>query len=219
MLLVGFIVLLFLAHVIPTLVNFGAFAFVVGILVTFGSFVEIATDKESLQTSKKKIIAVALIVIVIGLVAPYSVWAIIVPRWSFSVTTDKSTYELGEPVHIRVTLENLGHIEHSFTSAVSDAVVVRILFQEIYLKRHYYVWYSNPALIVTEFTVSTRQPFERTFTWNQTNTLTPKFWNQTYMPGTYIIEAWIPNPQFESIDWHSYMPLFRAGTNINITST
>lgn len=217
MLLGGLIVLLFLAYLNPTLVNFGAFAFIVGILVTFGGLVEIATDKKSLQTSKKKIIAVALVVIAIGVAVPYSAWIIVVPNWSFSVTTDKSTYELGEPVHIRVTLENLGYIEHSFTSAVSDAVVVRILFQEIYLKRDYYVWYSNPALIVTEFTVSTRQPFERTFTWNQANTLSPQFWNQTYMPGTYKIEAFIPNPQYEPMS--DYNPLFRARTSINITST
>lgn len=211
MLLSGFIVLLFLAYLIPTLVNFGAFALVVGILVTFGSFVEIATDKESLQTSKKKIIAAAMIVTAIGLTVPYSVWAITVPRWSFSVTTDKSTYELGEPVHIRVTLENLGYITHSFTSAVSDPIVVQILWEG----RHE-VWYSNPFHIATKFTIPTHQLIERFFTWNQTNTSNPWMWNQTYKSGPYTIKAFIPNPQSDLI-W--YEALFRAQTSINITST
>jgi hypothetical protein len=80
-----------------------------------------------------------LIVVVIGLVAPYSVWAIIIPRWSFSIITDKSTYELGEPVQIKVTLQNVGSITHSFTSAVSNPLVVQILRHP-----HSEVWYSKP---------------------------------------------------------------------------
>jgi len=223
MLLGGFIVLLFLAHVIPTLVNFGAFAFIVGILVTFGGLVEIATDKESLQTSKKKIIAVALIVIAVGLAVPYSAWIVVVPNWSFSVTTDTSTYELGEPVHIRVTLENLGHIEHSFTSRDSNPVLILIFWNEIF--RDVTVWVSAYDLIITDFAIPPYQPLERTFTWNQSNTLHHgEEWNQTYMPGTYIIKAFIPNPQFASIGhiyygYIEYYSLFRAQTSINITST
>lgn len=211
MLLGGFTVLLFLATLSPTLVFFGALALVGGINVTFIGFVEIATDKKPLQVSRRKIIFLALSVIVIGLTLPYSVWAVVTPNWSFSVTTDKSTYELGEPVQIRVTLENLGFITHSFTSAVSDPVVVQILWE-----RYHEVWYSNPFHIVTEFTVTPHQSFERTFTWNQTNTSNPGLWNQTFMPGTYIIKALIPNSQSELIEDD---PLFRTQTSINITST
>ena len=210
-LLGGFIMLLFFAPLNPTLLTFGAYSFIIGIIVTLLGLVEIATDKKSLQASKKKIILLALSVIAIGLTVPYSVWTLITPNWAFSVTTDKSTYELGEPVQIKVTLENLGFIDHSFTSAVSDPIVVQIL-REPYSE----VWYSDPFPIKTEFTIPSHQSLERTFTWNQTNTSNPGLWNQTYMPGTYIIKAFIPNPQFESFLYEHH---FKAQTSINVTST
>jgi len=211
MLLGAFITLLFLAPLNPTLLTFGAYALIIGIYVTLFGLAEIAADKKSLQASKKKIILLALSVIAIGLTIPYSVWTVITPNWAFSVTTDKSTYELGEPVQIIVTLENLGFITHSFTSAVSDPVAVQILREP-----SSEVWYSHPFHIVTDFTIAPHQSLERTFTWNQTNTSNPGLWNQTYIPGTYFIEAFIPNPQSELI---GYDPLFRARANINITST
>jgi hypothetical protein len=212
MLLSGFIALLFLAPLSPTLLAFGAYALIIGIIVTLFGLVEIATDKKSLQAIKKKIILIALTVIAVGLTVPSSVWTVTTPNWAFSVTTDKSTYELGEPVQIKVTLENLGFITHSFTSAVSDPVAVQVLSEP-----HSEVWYSSPFPIVTEFTISPRQSLERTFTWNQTNTSNPELWNQTYMPGTYAIKAFIPNPHSELV-W-DYDALFRAQTNINVTST
>jgi len=213
LLLGGFVVLLFLAHVIPTLVTFGAYAFIIGMLATFGSLVEIATDKKSLQLNKKRIIGIALIVIVVGLTLPYSVWAITVPRWSFTVTTDKSTYKLGEPVQIRVKLENLGFITHSFTCAISDPVLFTIT-----QKGEYYnlVWYSKYNKTTTYFTVSSHQTLERTFTWNQTNIYQPE---KKLEPGTYIIKAFIPRPQADFFSEMERDPLFYARTSINITST
>ena len=211
MLLGGFILLLFLAPLSPTLLSFGAYALIIGIIVTLFGLVEIATDRKSLQTIKRKIIFIALIAIAIGLTVPYSVWTVITPNWAFSVTTDKSTYELGEPVQIRVTVENLGFIAHSFTSAVSDPVAVQIL-----RKPYSEVWYGDPFPTVTEFTISPHQSLERTFAWNQTNTSNPGLWNQTYMPGTYIIKAFIPNPRFGPVP---YNPLLIAQTSINVTST
>jgi len=211
MLLVGFIVLLFLAHSIPTLVNFSAFAFIIGMLVTTGSLVEIATDKKSLQLNKKRIIGVALLVIAVGLAVPYSAWMIVVPNWSFSVTTDKSTYELGEPVQIRVMLENFGFISHSFTCAISDPVFF-IILREPYSQ----VWYSKYYdRTTTYFTVSNHQTLERTFTWNQTNIHQPE---EELELGTYTIKAFIPKPQPLSQDMLRD-PLFYARTSINITST
>mgnify|MGYP000371381594 CR=1 FL=1 len=207
MLLSGFTALLFLAPLHPTLVSFGALAFVVGINMTFIGFVEVATDKKSLQVSKRKIILLALSVVVIGLTVPYSVWAVITPNWAFSVTTDKSTYELGEPVQIKVTLKNLGFIEHSLTSGFKDLVIVSISnreFQNIwYNGRHIYDW------IDTQFTVPAHQSLEKTFIWNQTNINFPE---KEIEPGTYWIEASIP-------DSDAPTPLFYAYTTINITST
>jgi hypothetical protein len=212
MLLVGFIVLLFLAHSIPTLVNFSAFAFIIGILVTTGSLVEIATDKKSLQLSKKRIIGIALIVIAIGLAVPYSAWIVVVPNWSFSVTTDKSTYELGEPVQIRVMLENLGFISHSFTCAISDPVFFSILRDD-----YGHVWYSKYYdKTATYFTVSSHQTLERTFTWNQTNIYQPE---KELELGTYTIKAFIPRPQADFSLEVERDPLFYARTSINITSS
>ena len=212
MLLGGFIILLFLAPLNPTLVSFGAFAFVVGINVTFIGFVEIATDKTSLQASKRKIILLALSVIAIGLTIPYSVWTVITPNWAFSVTTDKSTYELGEPIQIGVTLENLGFIEHSLTSGVRDLAVISISSREFG-----HVWYNCMHIfdwIDTQFTVPPHQSLERTFIWNQTNINFPE---EEIEPGTYWIEAFIPKG--ESNRPIEVDNLFWTSTSINITST
>jgi hypothetical protein len=138
---------------------------------------------------------------------PYSVWAVITPNWAFSVSTDKPTYELGEPVQIKVTLKNLGFIEHSLTSGFNDLVVVSISNREFkniwYNGRHIYDW------IDTRFTVPAQQSLEKTFIWNQTNINFPE---KEIEPGTYWIEASIP-------DSDAPTPLFHAYTTINITST
>ena len=204
MLLGGFIVLLFLAYLTPTFVNLGAFALVVGVLVTFGGFIEIATDKESLQTSKKKIVAVALIVIAIGLAAPYSAWIIVVPNWSFSVSTDKTTYSLGEDVEITVTLRNMGFITHSFKSEVK---VIYVSIRNRSTGIH--VWYSSYHLEDMVFSLEPNQILQGNFLWNQTNIHQPE---EEIEPGKYRIDARIPES-----DWD--YDLFWTKTYINITST
>lgn len=178
--------------------------------MTLFGLVEIGADRESLQASKRKIILLALIVIAAGLTVQYSVWAVVAPNWAFSVTTDKRTYELGEPVQITVTLENLGFIDHSFTSAASNPVVVQILWGP------WEVWYSYPFYIVTDFTVAPHQSLERTFTWNQTNTSNPQVWDQTYRPGTFVTRVWIPRSKVVYSPFHSH---FSAETSIDITSS
>jgi hypothetical protein len=204
MLLVGFIVLLFLAYLTPTLVNFGAFAFIIGMLVTSGSLVEIATDKKSLQLNKKRIISIALIVIAIGLAVPYSAWTIVVPNWSFSVSTDKSTYRLGKDVEITVTLRNMGFITHSFKSEVK---VIYVSIRNRSTGIH--VWYSSYHLQDMVFSLEPNQILQGNFLWNQTNIHQPE---EEIEPGEYRIEARIPES-----DWDNY--LFWAKTYINITST
>lgn len=213
-LLAGFIMFLFLGSFNSAFVSFGAYAIIIGFIVTLFGFVEIGTDKASLRASKRKIILLALIAVAAGLAVQYSVWTVVTPNWAFSVTTDQLTYELGEPVHIVVTLENLGFIAHSFTSAVSNPVVVQIRCRILYTN----VWYSHPFLVVTDFTVAPHQFLERTFTWNQTNTANPQMWNQTYMPGTYVVRAWIPHAHAQWI-YDPYYSHFSAETRINITSS
>jgi len=214
MLLGGFILLLFLAPLNPALLSFGAYAFIIGIILTLFGLVEIATDKKSLQAIKRKVILFALIAIAIGLTVPYSVWIVITPNWTFSVTTDKSTYRLGEPVEIKVMLENLGFITHSFTCAISDPVFFTITQRGGYYNQ---VWYSKYYdRTATHFTVSSHQTLERTLTWNQTNIYQPE---KELESGTYTIEAFIPRPQADFFIEMERDPLFYARTSINVTST
>ena len=164
----------------------------------------------------RKKILVVFAVAVVAITAILSAWAIITPKWSFSVTTDKSTYELGENVQITVTLKNLGFIGQSFKSSLSDpiAVSVEIVHENPTLTTQ--AWYGPYHPDATEFTVSSHQSLERTFTWNQT--WTTNLWlyqNQTRVPGTYIIRAFIPKVQegFPAISSHI---LFIAYMTINI---
>lgn len=212
-LLAGFIMFLFLGSFNSALVSLGAYAIIVGFIVTLFGFVEIGTDKASLRASKRKIIVLALIVIAAGFTVQYLVRTVVTPNWSFTIATDKSTYELGEPVQINVTLKNLGLITHSFKSATKDPVVVQILLKRLNNPFSLEVWYSNPYHEATEFTIPSHQSLERTFTWNQTNRSNPWFSNQTEIPGTYTIRAIIPNPQTEFV---LDKPLFLAQTSIEI---
>lgn len=159
------------------------------------------------KLSRKKSLLLVLGVLTISSIVTHSVWAIVTPRWSFSVTTDKNTYRLGENVQITVTLENHGLIAHSFKSSISDPVVVRIRTS------WYHIWYTSSHYNITEFTISPNQPLERTFVWNQTNIYHPE---KEIEPNKYYVHAHIPSsfakPPFD-------YPIFQAGTSINITST
>ena len=159
---------------------------------------------------RKKIILVVFAVAVVAITSVLSVWAITTPKWSFSVTTDKSTYELGESVQITATLKNLGFIEHSFKSAVDVPFVVSV---EMDGSR----WLSPYHPDATEFTVPPHQSLERTFNWNQTWTRKPWWQNQTYVPGTYTIVAFTPKVEEGWTSITSHPRFFTAYTSINIT--
>jgi len=165
------------------------------------------------KLSWKKIFLLTFSITIIAIAVTSSVWTIVTPRWSFSVATDKTTYALGESVEITVSLENLGFITHSFTSRVSDPIVVSILHG---LSE---VWFSPPHENKTEFSIRPKESLERHFIWNQTNTSNPWFWNQTYMPGTYSIYAFIPSTDSERVIPWDVNNLFMAWTSISITST
>ena len=180
------------------------FAFAVDVFVGYDKF------------GAKKILLVAIGVMLISAIFTHSVWTIVTPRWSFSVSTDKSTYRLGEDVRITVSLRNMGLISHSFRSASSSPVVVSVEYQ--YTEnptRRYQVWYSSISRSVTEFSVRPEEILERNAIWNQTNTANPWSWNQTYMPGTYWINAFIPKDTAEPLYFDK---LFSAWTTMNVTS-
>jgi len=162
--------------------------------------------------SGRKVLVLTFGVMLISTLFTHSVWTIVTPRWTFSVSTDKSTYKVGEQVKITASLMNVGFITHSFTSRASDPVLFSIRY-EYSLQ----VCYSRLHEEITVFSLSANQSLERTFTWNQTNTANSWAWNQTYMLGTYSIQAFIPNAGSTTLYFED--PLFSAWTSINITST
>lgn len=182
------------------------FAYIIAYPLIYAIFVPLLAGDGKL--SGKKIVLLSFSITIIAIAVTNSVWTIITPKWSFSVSTDKTTYTLGENVKIKVSIKNLGFITHSFKSAVSDTIVVGV--------EHQYnsqVWYSQFHRSITEFSIGPNESLERNFIWNQTNIHLPE---KEIEPGIYYIEAFIPNV---NSDYIRSNPLFHAETRINITST
>ncbi len=204
-----------LVYVFPPFLLIFIFIVAFFLLLAFASDVLMARFK----WSAKKLLLLTLGVMLTAAIVTQTVWTIMTPSWSFSVTTDKPTYSLGENVKITATLKNTGFISHSFKSKVSDPVLV-LISQRRQWGSEISVWWTpfwNEE--ITEFSLSPGQALQRSFTWNQTNIANPGFWNQTYMPGTYRVVAFIPDANADSvIPIYSY-DLFYASTNINITQS
>lgn len=193
------------------LVFYSALAYMVIPFFIYALLVEPLMEK----LSRKKILLLTFSVMVIAIVSTQSVWVIITPKWSFSVSTDKSTYKLGETVNISMSLKNMGFIAHSFKSRVSNPVVMSI--EHLYgdnptIRKQ--VYYSPYRLEETDFSVESNQILQRTFLWNQTSVYSPE---EEIELGTYYIIAFIPSAG-------STMPvsvdnLFWTWASINITST
>lgn len=184
------------------------FAYTIVLSCTYAFLVQPLLTGER-KLSGKKIVLLTFSVTMMGAIVTHSVWTIITPKWSFSATTDKATYNLGEDVNIIVCLKNLGFITHSFKSRVSDPIVVGIGIDTRQ------VWYSTFHKNTTEFSIEAGQDLERTFVWNHTIRNPPDV-GERVEPGVYYIEAFIPNA-------NSNMPigvdnLFWTWTSINITS-
>ncbi len=141
------------------------------------------------------------------------------PKWSFSVTTDRSAYGVGENVEITVSLKNVGFIPHSFKSRTTGPVVISVEYQHSEdPTSRIQVWYSPFQENITEFSVGPNLNLERHFTWNQTKS--ENIWSgEEIEPGTYWVVAFIPP------DWHwrvgalGVYSHFEAWTRINITSS
>lgn len=169
--------------------------------------------------SAKKLLLLTLGLTLTAALVTQTVWAITTPNWSFSVATDKPTYSLGENVKITSTLKNTGFISHSFKSKISEPVLVLISQQRQYGNEMSVWWTPSWNEEITEFSLSPGQILQRSFTWNQTNIANPQFWNQTYMPGTYRIFAFIPNADAEAIFPDYGSNLFYASMYINIAQS
>lgn len=142
--------------------------------------------------------------IILSGIVTHSAWTIVTPRWAFSVSTDKSTYSLGENVEITVCLKNMGFITHPFQSEASDPIIVRIR------RRYSYdpIWFSPYNLEETAFSVGPNQILQRNFLWNQTGYAD----YVDVIPGEYGIIAEIPG---NGLGGH----IFWARTYINITAS
>lgn len=160
------------------------------------------------KLSGKQALLLSFSVIIISVTVTHSVWIVVTPKWSFSVSTDKSTYSLGEDVQIMVSLENLGFVPHSFKSSISEPVVISITTQRVGE-----VWLSPYHFNMTEFTVPAHQFLERTFIWNQTNIYNQE---EKIERGKYYIRALIESATSDMLGWD---PIFFAGTSITIMST
>lgn len=185
------------------------FAYIVAWVLVFSFAAFLIGDG---KLSRKKFLLLTFGVMIMSTTVTHSVWTIVTPRWSFSVTTDKSTYELGENVQITVTLKNLGFIAHSFESSLSDPVWISIEYQHpenptVTLQ----VWYSQFHKNTTEFSIKPKETLERNFIWNQTDIHRPE---KEIKPGTYLVIARVPidDPAFP-LGYN----LFSAWTSINIT--
>lgn len=194
-----------------------AFIFVAAFFLLLGFVHDFLMAK--FNWSVKKLLLLTVGVMLAAATVTQTVWAIVTPSWSFSVATDKPTYSLGESVKITATLKNTGFLSHSFKSKVSDPVLL-LVSQVWHHTDEISVWWPpswNEE--VTEFSLSPGQALQRSFTWDQTNIANPQIWNQTHMPGTYQILAFIPDPNAESISPDHASSLFYSATYINVTQS
>lgn len=150
----------------------------------------------------------------------HAAWVIGTPKWSFTVSTDKSIYALTEDVHITVTLTNLGYIPHSFSSIADPPVIVEVL------NTYYIAGNPEPAIQMwytaalnknqTTLTIPPGQSLTRTFVRNQTVIYPESSLRVT--PGTYVVDTFVPDSRlYPSLS--SYLPPFWAETYINVTAT
>ena len=181
----------------------------------FASAVDFFDGRSSGKLSGRKFFILAFGVVLISVLFTHSVWAIVTPRWSFIVSTNKATYTRGELVTITVSLQNNGLISHSFKSALSDPVFVSIEYQySPGIPFLHQVYYSPFSRAITAFTVEPGEIFERSFLWNQTDIYNPE---EEVEQGTYWVHALIPGEN-AGVAFGSGN-IFSAWTTMNITST
>ena len=160
--------------------------------------------------SGKRFILLVFCLVVASSGVTHAVWFFGTPKWSFTLSTDKSTYAENETVQITVTLKNLGYVPLSFPSTVDPPLIVTISDF-----RGGTDWYSSVAYHNrTTFTISPGQSLTRTFAWNQTPiTVQPPL---IVGPGTYFVFAEVPDPSHGNAEPYGS---FYASATFNITST
>jgi hypothetical protein len=179
----------------------------------FALAVDFFDSRSDGKLSGKKFLILACGVVLVSALFTHSVWAVVTPRWSFVVSTDKTMYRPGEPLAITVSLKNNGLISHSFKSALSNPVFISIEYQySPNIPFLHQVYYSPFSEAVTAFAVEPGETLERSFSWNQTDIYSPE---QEIEQGRYWIHAAIPRETAETIGFDN---IFSAWTTLNITS-
>lgn len=187
-----------------------------GYVAAFALLLAFANDflMDKYKLSGKKVLLLTFGVIAMATIVTQTVWTIVTPSWSFSVSTDKPTYGLGEEVNITASLKNTGFITHSFKSLVIDPVIIDIEYEyPTNPTITSYVWYNPIHQSITEFSIEPSKSLERIFIWNQTNAYYPE---KKIEPGSYRIVAFIPSDDPDKGIGGNY--LFVTGTRINITA-
>ena len=187
--------------------------FILGYIMAWALLFALAVDffGSKGKLSGKKVLVLTFVVMLSSTLFTHLFWTVTTPNWSFSVSTDKSTYRLGELVTITASLRNLGFLPHSFKSGISDPVLVSI---------EYFggsqLWFNRFNESVTEFSIEPSDSLVRNFVWNQTKNT--NLWSgKEIEPGTYYIRALIPRAgSGQPIGFDN---LFGAWASINITST
>ena len=181
----------------------------------FASAVDFFDARSDGKLSGRKFLIIAFGIVLISALFTHSVWAVVTPRWSFVVSTDKTTYRPGEPVAITVYLKNNGMISHSFKSALGNPVFISVEYQySPSIPFLHQVYYSPFNRTITAFAVEPDKTLERSFLWNQTDIYSPE---QEIEQGLYWIQALIPGESASTTFWSG--SIFSDWTSINITST
>lgn len=155
----GGVVLFLMAYRIPPVIFVPVAAAIVLVLQSY-----LYAMYKYFKERKLRKLTVLAVVLALIFIVPYSAYAIITPNWSFSVSTDKTVYGLGENVTITATLTNNGLITHSF-STDTYPVYVAFYVEPLLLSP---VWGHSVSLSQAELSLAPGRSIKLSVVWNQT---------------------------------------------------
>lgn len=151
-------------------------------------------------------------------------WFVLTPRWSFTITTDKTIYTSTDDIRFNVTLKNTGYIPQTITSGITrefsgltSPVFVVINVEDYHSGgMEYYVWYNgDPKIASASLTLPAGDSITRTYEFNQS------LIEQRYRSGPHIIYLYavVPKPGDKDPNdflWSKDLQLFYAHEVIEI---
>jgi hypothetical protein len=197
--------------------TYSPLAFVITSILTYRYLVEPITER----MERKKLVLVAISIVIISITFFLSTKVIAGPNWSFTVSTNKPTYKLGEEVHITVSLENKGFIPHSFKLINDEPLYVGVRCQYPYLAGSMLpVWCTPFHEKYTDYyqEIQPSKNLEKLFLWNNTK----NYSDQEIQLGTYKVGVYIarmtPPWASQTLRFTYHDTPFISWTIINITS-